>query len=166
MCISAAMMVAYGMQAGTAIQQGRDAQAYAEYQGRLADRQASIQEGEGRIIARKTREAGRKALAAREAEMGASGLDINSVSFQDGQTDLDADFESDALAAIYSGRMQGQSSRAEGAYSRAQGNRAARTALYSGAATAMSGWTRVRGMQAQAEMSRQRRELAINRSRG
>jgi len=165
MCVSL-LVFSTVVAAGSAIQQGKNAEAYGEYQAKQANEQAKAKEGEGRILAEKSRRAGRIARSEIATQAGASGLDINSQVFQNAEMQTSEAYEADALAAIYSGQNAGRSIRAGGAYAESQGNDARRSAMMSGAAAALNGWSGYRANSAASSQASQRRELAINESRG
>lgn len=165
MCVSLLVMSAV-VATGTAMQQGKNAEAFGEYQNAQAEANAQAKEGEGRVLATKARRAGRIARSEIATQAGASGLDINSQAFQDAEALATASYETDALAAIYTGQNEGASLRAGGSYAAAQGSAEKRSALAQGASSALKGWSGYQARSAQASQSQQRRELAINQSRG
>lgn len=156
MCISAVMLAANAVQAGAAIQQGRAQKAYGEYQAKAAERDANIAEGEARAHADKIRKAGRSAQADAQAAVAASGLSVNSTSSMDINAQIGADFESDALASIYTGQNQGEALRSGGQYAKAQGRTANRSALLSAAAIGAQGWNRAYPQKVGAPIDRSR----------
>ena len=166
MCMTAAVMMAVGtgIQAGTAIQQGRNAEAYAEYQAKVAQRDANTAEAAGRVTAEKIRRAGRVAKADAIAAVAASGMDINSASANDVVLGIGRDFEADALAAIYSGQNEGMVRRSEGSAALANGRAQRSSALASGAAAAAGGWSRANPMRVAAPISR--RDVGYMQSSG
>lgn len=145
MCISATalMLAGTGLQAASMLQQGQSAKAYGNYQNEVAKRDAANAEGAGRVHAEKIRKAGRVAKADARAAIAASGMDINSGSAQDIETQIGADFESDALAAVYSGMNEGTTRRTEGAAAAKRGRTQQSSALMAGAAQAAAGWGRI-----------------------
>lgn len=157
MCLSATalMLAGTGMQAISAVQQGQSANAYGRYQKQVADRDAANAEGAGRVQAKKIREAGRRARADAVAAVAASGMDINSQSAQDIETGIGADYEADALAAVYSGRNEAMVRRSEGAAAAKRGRQQQRNALMVGASTVASGWGQINPSRVAAPISRQ-----------
>ena len=165
MCVSL-LIASTALATASSIQQGKSQEAFGEYQQKVADNKANAEEAEGRIMAGKIRKAKAQNASDIRASLASTGLDVNSVSANDAILESDAAYESDALAAIYSGQNQGAATRAGGAYAGAQGRAAKSNALMTGAASGLQGWSRYQNRSVGSDQSAQRRELAINRSRG
>ena len=140
MCISAVMLASTAISTCSAIKQGQAARAAGTYQAAQAKADADAVEGAARVQAAKIREASKRQQAAVTAAAAGSGVDINSASVLDINREVATDYESDALATIYSGRNAAGSRRAEGGFAAAQGRARQGNALLGAASTAASGW--------------------------
>lgn len=139
--------------AGTAIsvagqqQQGKAAQAQANYQAQVQENEAAAAQDAAQAQAEKIRLEGRRIAGQARAAQAASGVDVNAGSSLEAQRQIGLNSEQDALATILTGQRQGSTlrqqaglTRASGANSRAAANIGSASSLVSGLGRAASGW--------------------------
>lgn len=169
MCISAGaalVLAATAISTYATVESGRQQKKFGEYQAKQAEADAEAAEAMGRIQAEKIRKAGQRVQDQAKLQIAGAGLSLDSVSADDVTSSITEQYESDALAAIYSGRNGAMNTRAAGRYAQSQGEAAYSSSLLSGASTAMSGWSsayRYQPQQTAAPIDTSRNVTYINR---
>lgn len=129
------------------VQQGKQDQAWSNYQAAQTDADARTERSAAQVEAERIRKLGKRQAAEAEATFAGSGVDINSGSALDINRDITAGAEEDASLAILGGNdraarlnQQATADRLGGASARRAGNINATTTLLQGAASVSKGW--------------------------
>ena len=119
------------------INAGRQAKKTAEYNATIATQNADLARKRGAAQAERKRKEIQKLMGAQRAMLGASG--VGSESFRDVLDEQIEMGETDAMNLEFGAQVDAQGFENTAALDRAQGKNAQRSALYQGAATALSG---------------------------
>lgn len=142
------MLVAGAALSGmSAISQGQQAKATANYQAAQAEADADAAKGEARLQADAIRKAGQRQRSAANASLAASGVTTSEGTADLINREIDRGAEQDALTAIFSGNTRSRQLTSQAQGMRIAGSNAAKAGFMSAASTALragstvaSGW--------------------------
>lgn len=150
MCTGASMfmLAASAFKAVSAIQEGKQQQAFYNYQSEQQAADANAEREAGQVRAEKARKAGRYQQSEARASLAASGVEVSAGTPEKIQTAITRTTEEDALQEILYGNRKGTRLDQESALSREAGKRAVTTSqrsafgsLLAGGAAVKGGWT-------------------------
>lgn len=138
MGIETALMVAgAAVSAGSAISQGRQAQATGNYQAAQAAADADAARATAQLEADKLRKAGRQQRSQAVAAQAASGVKVDTGTAELINTEITQQAEEDALTTIQSGNTRARQINAEGEAARISGNNAKKAGVLNATSTAL-----------------------------
>lgn len=143
----ASSLAGTGLSIASQQQQGKAAQAQADYSARVQENEAAAAQDAAQAQAEKIRLEGKRIAGQARAALAGSGVDVNTGSSLEAQRQIGLNAEQDALSTILTGQRQSNSlnqqaglTRASGANARAAANIGSASSLVGGLGKAASGW--------------------------